>query len=121
MRRLSSWLHARFRARTDSTSSIPSSTGPEADSSSLSGSSNHHPSGRHFDGESLDGEQALAIIRRNLKSSAMDTEGTHFDCNCPHIFVVFGASVSVAGEQTSVSGRRVTDNTQHGGWCFLLL
>lgn len=46
--------------------------------------------------ESLDGEEALAIIRRNLKSSAMDTEGTHFDSNIPHVFVVFGASVSTA-------------------------
>ncbi|XP_062562901.1 glucose-6-phosphate 1-dehydrogenase isoform X1 [Armigeres subalbatus] len=44
----------------------------------------------------LEGEEALAIIRRNLKSSAMDSEGTHFDCNCPHVFVVFGASGDLA-------------------------
>lgn len=46
--------------------------------------------------ETLDGEEALAIIRRNLKSSAMDTEGTHFDSNIPHVFVVFGASGDLA-------------------------
>lgn len=44
----------------------------------------------------LEGEEALAIIRRNLKSRAMECEGTHFDCNCPHVFVVFGASGDLA-------------------------
>lgn len=46
--------------------------------------------------DTLEGEEALAIIRRNLKSSTMDQEGTHFDCNCPHVFVVFGASGDLA-------------------------
>lgn len=39
-------------------------------------------------------EEALKLIRRSLKSNSMDrVEGTHFDGNYPHIFIVFGASV----------------------------
>jgi len=41
-------------------------------------------------------EEALKLIRRTLKSNSMDrVEGTHFDGTYPHIFITFGASVSL--------------------------
>lgn len=38
--------------------------------------------------------ETLALIRQSLKSQSMDREGTHFDDTFPHVFIVFGASVS---------------------------
>lgn len=41
-------------------------------------------------------EEALKLIRRSLKSNSMNqVEGTHWDGTYPHVFVTFGASVSV--------------------------
>lgn len=41
-----------------------------------------------------DSDMYLALYRKSLKSKEMDHDGTHFDGNYPHIFVVLGASVS---------------------------
>jgi len=41
-------------------------------------------------------EESLQYIRQSLKSEEMDhLEGTHFDRLIPHVFVTFGASVSL--------------------------
>lgn len=41
-------------------------------------------------------EEALKLIRRSLKSKDMGrVEGTCFDESYPHVFVTFGASVSL--------------------------
>lgn len=41
-------------------------------------------------------EDSLQYIRQSLKSDEMDhLEGTHFDRLIPHVFVTFGASVSL--------------------------
>lgn len=39
-------------------------------------------------------DSCLALLRKSLRSHEMDFEGSHFDGNIPHIFVVLGASVS---------------------------
>lgn len=44
--------------------------------------------------DSANSEVYLALYRKSLKSKEMDHDGTHFDGNYPHIFVVLGASVS---------------------------
>lgn len=40
--------------------------------------------------------EALEIIRRSLKSHSMKFEGTNFEQEYPHVFVVFGASGDLA-------------------------
>lgn len=40
-------------------------------------------------------QRTLDLIRQDLSSdSVMNSEGTYFDSRHPHLFVVFGASVS---------------------------
>lgn len=46
--------------------------------------------------------ETLALIRQSLKSHSMDREGTHFDENFPHVFMVFGASVSISKPCVSI-------------------
>lgn len=41
-------------------------------------------------------EESLMLLRNSLKSSDMDHDGTHFDRNDLHIFVIFGASGDLA-------------------------
>lgn len=42
----------------------------------------------------LSGEETLALIRSSLATPQMEEDGCCFDGNCPHVFIVFGASVS---------------------------
>lgn len=42
-------------------------------------------------------ETALEHIIKSLENTTMKCEGTHFDSHVPHTFVIFGASVSLAG------------------------
>lgn len=44
--------------------------------------------------EAQTSELCLALFRQSLKSKDMDHDGTHFDANRPHAFVILGASVS---------------------------
>lgn len=49
----------------------------------------------HCGTASMNNERTLEIIRDDLTSSVMEeTEGTHWDNDHPHLFVVMGASVS---------------------------
>lgn len=41
-------------------------------------------------------EVCLALYRNSLKSKDMDHDGTHFDAQYPHTFIILGASVSFA-------------------------
>lgn len=41
-------------------------------------------------------ELCLALFRKSLKSKDMDHDGTHFDANKPHVFVILGASGDLA-------------------------
>ncbi|XP_018566611.1 glucose-6-phosphate 1-dehydrogenase isoform X2 [Anoplophora glabripennis] len=41
-------------------------------------------------------ELCLALFRQSLKSIDMDHDGTHFDINRPHVFVILGASGDLA-------------------------
>jgi len=45
----------------------------------------------------LSGDETLMLIRKSLTSSQLqEQEGTHFDCEDPHVFIVFGASGDLA-------------------------
>ncbi|XP_065165362.1 glucose-6-phosphate 1-dehydrogenase isoform X1 [Atheta coriaria] len=41
-------------------------------------------------------EECLALYRNSLKSADMDHDGTHFDGQYPHVFVILGASGDLA-------------------------
>lgn len=46
---------------------------------------------------SFDNEERLTILRKSLNSPRLqENEGTCFDCNDPHVFIVFGASGDLA-------------------------
>ncbi|CAH1153379.1 unnamed protein product [Phaedon cochleariae] len=44
----------------------------------------------------IDAELCLALYRKSLKSKEMEHDGTHFDGQYPHLFVIMGASGDLA-------------------------
>lgn len=53
------------------------------------------PTNNIFDA-SMDPEECLELYRLSLKSKAMDHDGTHFDGQYPHVFIILGASGDLA-------------------------
>lgn len=49
---------------------------------------------KYFFADHSNSEVCLALYRQSLKSKEMDHDGTHFDAQYPHTFIILGASVS---------------------------